>query len=61
MLCEIIKLSQPQSEANLKDIGLSEHTGKSAIGKEIGKLEECKLINQSATGLFEAETDLLTI
>ena len=61
VLCEIIKLSQPQSEANLKDIGLSEHTGKSAIGKEIGKLEECKLINRSATGLFEAETDLLTI
>ena len=31
------------------------------IGKNIYERKECKLINQSVTGLYENEIDLLTV
>ena len=49
------------SKINLSKLGLSANAGECKINKEISVFEECKLINQSVTGLYENENDLLTV
>ena len=62
VLLEILKLSQLiNTGANLKLIGESNATGTIKISKVISKNEEFKLINQSVTGLYENEIDLLIV
>ena len=47
--------------ANLELIGLAKKAGTTKISKIISNCNEFKLINQSITGLYENEVDLLTI
>lgn len=61
VLYQILQITRPVSIADLTDIGFSKNTGKFQIGENITKLQECKLILQSATGLYEQEIDLLTV
>jgi CRISPR-associated endonuclease Csn1 len=65
VLTEILKLSSigsiSSSGANLKDIGESPSTGTIKLNRNISKLEQCKLVHTSVTGLFEKEVDLLTV
>lgn len=61
-LYEILKLSMIGiSEGNLEAIGASKTTGKMLISKKVSDADEFVLINQSVTGLFKKEVDLLTI
>ena len=46
---------------NLSQLGLSSTYAINRTSKEISKMKECKLINQSVTGLYENEIDLLTV
>lgn len=62
VLKEILKLSQRQNQGiNLKLIGEGTRVGVSAMNKKISGLYECKIINQSVTGLFTSEMDLLCL
>lgn len=62
VLLQILQLSQLINQgADLRDIDESKGTGVTKIAKEILSNQEIKLINQSVTGLFENEIDLLTI
>lgn len=62
VLLQILQLSQLTNQgADLSDIGGSKKTGTAKIGKNIYERKECKLINQSVTGLYENEIDLLTV
>lgn len=62
VLNEILKLSQRQNQGiNLKLIGEGTRVGVSAMNKKISGLYECKIINQSVTGLFTSEMDLLCL
>ena len=47
--------------ADLKCIGGSSKTGVTMINKKISDNVEFKLINESVTGLFRKEVNLLTI
>ena len=47
--------------SDLSGIGGASHAGVLVIGNEISKLSSVRLVSQSVTGLFENETDLLTI
>lgn len=59
MLLEIIQLLQSKNQgANLKNIGAGSIAGKTQISKNISRIEEILLINQSPTGLFENLVDL---
>lgn len=61
VLNQIILLFQSYNNGcNLKSIGLSARTGVVFIPKRIN-YKECKLVNQSITGLFENEVDLLKL
>lgn len=46
---------------DLSSIGGSANTGRQRINKKISDRKECKLINQSVTGLYQNEIDLLSI
>lgn len=62
VLLEVLKLSQRLNQgANLTLLGGAAKTGVSLISKKIGELDECKIINQSVTGLFTSEMDLLCL
>lgn len=62
ILLEMVNYSgNAVSKINLSKMGLSTVAGYCRINKDISKLEECKLINQSVTGLYENEIDLLTV
>lgn len=62
VLYEILHLFQCNALlANLTLIGGVGQAGKTNIGKEISKQKKVILVNQSVTGLFEQETDLLMI
>ena len=61
VLYQILQLSEIGLEtANLKLIGESANTGKMLINKEITKANECILIHQSVTGIFEKRINLLS-
>ena len=61
VLNQIILLFQSYNNGcNLKSIGLSAKTGVVFIPKKLN-YKECKLVNQSITGLFENEVDLLEL
>jgi CRISPR-associated endonuclease Csn1 len=47
--------------ADLTVIGSAAKSGVMLFGKRITDFSECKLINQSVTGLFESSVDLLTV
>ena len=49
------------AQADLTAIGGSSVTGNMKLSKEITKLDSCKLLTQSATGLFVKELDLKAI
>lgn len=60
VLLEILKLSQRLNQgADLTLLGGAKKTGTSKIGKKISELQECKVINQSVTGMYVNEVDLL--
>ncbi len=61
VLNQMIQLNNLNSGADLKAIGGVSKTGVMAINKKISDKREFKLINRSATGIFEEEIDLLTI
>ena len=62
VLLEMVNYSKDSvSKINLSKLGLSANAGECKINKEISVFEECKLINQSVTGLYENENDLLTV
>jgi CRISPR-associated endonuclease Csn1 len=56
-----LSLISNSASADLKEIGGSSKTGVTLISKKISGYRECKLINDSVTGLYEKEVDLLTI
>lgn len=62
ILLEMVNYSKDSvSKINLSKLGLSANSAYCRTSKEISKLKECKLINQSVTGLYENEIDLLTV
>ena len=62
IILQILQLSQLiNNGANLDIIEKGAHAGVSTLNKKISDCNEFKLINQSITGLYENEVDLLTI
>lgn len=62
VLMEILHLFQCSNiSADLKLIGGAKNAGKILISKNISSYKSVKLINQSPTGIFESEIDLLKI
>lgn len=62
ILIQILQLSKLSNMgADLQYLGESKKTGVMKINKNISEKEEFKLINQSVTGLYENEIDLLTV
>lgn len=62
VLLQILQLSQlTNMGADLTDIGGVKKTGVSTLNKKISEKKEFKLINQSITGLYESQVDLLTV
>lgn len=62
VLLQILQLSQlTNSGADLCDIGGVKKTGVATLNKKISDKFEFRLINQSVTGLYENEIDLLTV
>lgn len=62
VLLQILQLSQLTNVgADLTDIDGVKKTGVSTLNKKISEKAEFKLINQSVTGLYENEIDLLTV
>jgi CRISPR-associated endonuclease Csn1 len=63
VLLQILNLSLicNSASADLKEIGGSAKTGETRINKKLSESTEIKLINQSVTGLYEKEVDLLTV
>lgn len=64
--CEVLQniiasFSPSAQNIDLSLIGESAHTGTVTLSKKLNKIEECVLINQSVTGLFEKEVDLLQL
>lgn len=60
VLLQILKLSSiGTAVGDLRLLDLSANSGKIAISKNISYVTECKLINQSVTGLFDTTIDLL--
>lgn len=61
-LSEILHLFACKSiSSNLSSIGGAGRAGILTLGKNISKLEQISIINQSPTGLFEQEIDLLKL
>lgn len=62
VILELLNLSKiGVVQANLTLIGETSAAGTMKISKNISEFEEFKLINQSATGLYEKQVDLLTV
>lgn len=62
IIIEIFKLFQKSNDGvDLDEINLSKTAGVMTINKKITGRKEIILINQSPTGLFEKEIDLLTV
>ena len=62
IIFEILKLTQLSvMTADLSAIGETANAGKTLISKEITNSAEFYLINQSVTGIFEEQVDLLTV
>ena len=62
VILELVRYSQDGVYSiNLSQLGLSSTYAINRTSKEISKMKECKLINQSVTGLYENEIDLLTV
>lgn len=62
ILYEILKISQlGPAVGNLVEIGGSKNSGTLKINSKISNCVEFKLVNQSITGLYQSEIDLLTI
>lgn len=62
LLVEILKLFKCDRQlSNLKAIGCSASSGVISTNKKISGMESAYLINQSATGLYEAKVDLLKL
>lgn len=62
VLLQILQLSQLLNQgADLTDIGGVKKTGVATLNKVISDKKEFKLINQSITGLYENEIDLLSV
>lgn len=62
VICQILNLSViGNAVADLSDIELAPKSGVMLMNKNITDLNECSLINQSVTGLFSTEIDLLTV
>ena len=62
VILQILQLSQLiNNGANLDIIEKGAHAGVATLNKMISECNEFKLINQSITGLYENEVDLLTI
>lgn len=61
-LSQILQITRiGTTSGDLRTIGGSAATGVMMLGKNLGKEEELLLINQSVTGLFEKQIDLLTV
>lgn len=62
VILELLNLSKiGVVQANLTLIGETSAAGTMKISKNISEFEEFKLINQSVTGLYEKQVDLLTV
>ena len=62
VLYQILQISQLSGQGvDLQEIGGAKKSGVSMINKNISDLDECKLILQSVTGLYEQEIDLLAV
>ena len=62
VLANILNLTMVgKAQADLKDIGGSANSGVMLMAKKINNYNEVKLINQSVTGLYQTEIDLLTV
>ncbi len=62
VLTEIVKATGKENNgANLELLNESNVPGKMVVSNEISKYDECVLINQSLTGLYNSRIDLLTI
>lgn len=62
VLLQILMLSQRSNNGvDLRNIGGSKQAGVATLNKKITEKEEFKLINQSVTGLYENEIDLLRV
>ena len=61
ILKEIIDNIATNNTADLCMIGGSSNNGKMRISKKISNIREIVLINQSVTGLYRAEVNLLTV
>ena len=61
VLMEIIKNFNTGDGVDMTLIGGKEKTGITTINKKLSICEECILIHQSPTGLFQAEIDLLKV
>lgn len=62
VLLEMLKLTQRVNQGvDMTLLGGSKKAGVSLINKKLSDLKECKLVNQSVTGLYVNEVDLLSI
>lgn len=61
-LYQLLMLSKiGKATGDLTKIGGSATAGTMSCNKDISKMQECTLIDQSATGLYERKVDLLTV
>lgn len=62
VILEILKLfSATRNVSDLQHIGGSKYSGVAKIGNKISSLDNCILIYQSITGIFEKRIDLLKV
>ena len=63
VLVQILRISAigADSQADLRKLGESEHTGVMLMSKKINKYSQCTLINSTTLGLVSQEIDLLTV
>ena len=62
MLINVFVLSRiGDNQTDLSKIGIGKQSGQITQNKKITGCKEFKLVNQSVTGLYENEIDLLTV
>ena len=63
LLLQILRISSigADSQADLRKLGGSEHTGTMKAGKNITNYSEFKLINKTVLGITEQVIDLKTV
>lgn len=54
-------INSTTQNVNLKNLGGNEHAGTMQLNKKISQCNECVLIHQSITGMYEKRIDLLTV